>query len=74
MENNIIYAVEEVIGLGVQESPLEGRILVDEVFTDKIIASRRAEELWLKNTTKKERNSGWCGLHYKVKKITLNGK
>lgn len=66
-----IYQILEHVGLGVVEAPTITTVLPDEIYKDKQKANKRAEELWLQNTTKKDRESGWCPLHYSVKEINV---
>lgn len=66
-----IYQILRHDGIGVVESPIETSAVVGEVFKDEKEASDRADELWKKYTTEKERKSGWCPLHFSVKEIEI---
>jgi hypothetical protein len=67
----IAYQVVRHVGLGVQECPTDTIPCVNEVYQERDKAEKRANELWLKNTTPQDRSSNWCYLHYGVKQIEI---
>lgn len=62
----IVYEVVKVLGLGLIESPLEEHF-IGLMFLNKDEAVNEADKLWKEQITEKDRNSGWCSLHYVVK-------
>lgn len=65
-----MYQVMKHEGLGVVECPTETSG-TEYIFRKKEDAEKKAKELWHSQTTKKDRESGWCALHYSVKKIKV---
>lgn len=65
-----VYEIIKVVGLGVQECPSEEHS-TGIIFTTKNTATEEADKLWKKNTTKAERESGWCPLNYDVRKVKI---
>ncbi len=66
-----VFEIVERRGLGVVECINED-YSTGLIFETKESADKKADELWKEKTTEKDRNSGWCGLHYIVKERGLN--
>jgi hypothetical protein len=62
-----IFEIVKVVGLGLVESP-QVEYSTGLLFFDKEMADKEADKLWKEQTTEDERKSGWCGLHFVVKK------
>ncbi len=62
-----IFEIVKVAGLGLVESP-QVEYSTGLLFFDKEMADKEADKLWKEQTTEDERKSGWCGLHFVVKK------
>lgn len=65
------YQVVEHIGVGTSDSIMVDIPLNDEIYTDKKIAEKRADELWKEKTTEEDRKSGWCSRHFHVKTLKI---
>lgn len=65
-----LYEVVKVTGFGVKESPIE-RCGTGLVFHNKEQAEKKADRLWKSQTTKENRESGWCPLNYEIREISL---
>lgn len=65
-----MYQVIKHMGLGVVECPTTTEE-TEFIFYKKEDAEKKADELWKENTTKDERESGWCYINYSVKKIEI---
>jgi hypothetical protein len=66
-----IFEIVKVVGLGLVESP-DVEYSTGLLFFDKEMADKEADKLWKEQTTEDERKSGWCGLHFIVKKREVN--
>jgi hypothetical protein len=62
-----IFEIVKVVGLGLVESP-NVEYSTGLLFFDKDMADKEADKLWKEQTIEDERKSGWCGLHFIVKK------
>ncbi len=62
-----IFEIVKVVGLGLVESP-QVECSTGLLFFDKDVADKEADKLWKEQTTEDERKSGWCGLHFVIKK------
>ena len=62
-----IFEIVKVVGLGLIESP-NVEYSTGLFFFNKEEADKEADKLWKEQTTEEYRKSGWCGLHFIVKK------
>ena len=68
---NYIYEIVKVVGIGVKES-MEIEYSTGLLYYDKVEAEQEADKMWKTQTTKEDRESGWCALHFIVKKRNIN--
>ena len=62
-----IFEIVKVVGLGMIESP-NAEHSTGLLFFNKEEADKEADKLWKEQTTEEDRKSGWCVLHFIVKK------
>ena len=62
-----IFEIVKVVGLGMIESP-NVEYSTGLLFLTEEDADKEADKLWKEQTTEEDRKSGWCGLHFIVKK------
>ena len=61
-----VYVIVEERGCGDMQSPIYYHA-TEWIYEDKEDAEKKANELWISNTTEDDRKSGWCALHYNVR-------
>jgi hypothetical protein len=61
-----VYQVIEIRGLGVM-----GYHPTNLIYLNEQDAKDKSDELWYSNTTKSDRESGWCTLNYTVYEIEV---
>jgi hypothetical protein len=66
----VVFEIVKEVGCGVVESPIL-TYWTGLIFRDELEAKAIANNMWLDNTTKGERESNWCGLYYIVKAVEL---
>ena len=66
-----LYEIMRHYGYGLPEAPTS-TTATGKIFTDKEKALAKANEMYLEETTEKERKSAWCPLRYTVRTITAN--
>lgn len=65
-----VYEVVRTVGLGDQGGPRQTSERTGFIYIDKMLADEKANEMWLSETTEKERDS-WCSIHFNVREVEV---
>jgi hypothetical protein len=66
-----VYEVVRVVGLGDQGGPQQTLERTGFIYIDELSADKKANEMWLAETTEKDRTSGWCDINFSVREVEV---
>lgn len=66
-----VYEVVRIVGLGEQGGPSQKFERTGFIYIDRLLADEKANEMWLSETTEKDRVDGWCWTKFSVHEVEV---